>query len=591
MRAGGGVVVQGGVQVVRRQRPAQPLRQQRTDQHADGRHAQTKELRRNRAGLAQEGFDQQPGEDAAENRRQGALGGGAFPVGAEKERHEGAGQGDLVGRLDHVEDGQPGIERVGEHHAGKAENGQAHDEQELPVVQLRQETAQDVFGKGHRGREQGGGRTAHDRREHRAEENRLRENRRAFHDQGGQDALRIAVDQGAELRRIDQGGGVSNEHRHEGEAEIKRRAQHRTPDGDARAPGRGDALKNVLLRDGAQHHGDAGADERQPGLRIGLRKKGKFAGGARVFDDWQDAAGLVADQPGDEQKAAHDHAHLHEIENRHRQHAAEGGVGEHDGGAEHHAGRFAQGAAGDDVEQEAERLDLRRHPAQVGDDDAQRHQDFDAAAVAQAVKVAQGQDVEAVKARGEKEAGDDQAQAGAERIGDHAAQTLAHEGGRNAEHRFGPEPGGEHRGHDHRHGQMPAGHREILGGMHARRGKKADADRKEQIQDHEPDQHDAFSPVFAAVPEKSADYKVHAPVPGGNPAPAVRGRVFQSAARQRYLLSRYSARPWRAPSRPRPDCLMPPNGATALEIRPVLMPTMPYSSASPTRMQRPMSRL
>ena len=36
-------------------------------------------------------------------------------------------------------------------------------------------------------------------------------------------------------------------------------------------------------------------------------------------------------------------------------------------------------------------------------------------------------------------------------------------------------------------------------------------------------------------------------------------------------------RPYFEPSRPRPDCLTPPNGPTSLEIRPVLMPTMPYS--------------
>ena len=47
--------------------------------------------------------------------------------------------------------------------------------------------------------------------------------------------------------------------------------------------------------------------------------------------------------------------------------------------------------------------------------------------------------------------------------------------------------------------------------------------------------------------------------------------------------------PWREPSRPRPDCLTPPKGATSLEIRPVLMPTMPYSSARDTRQMRRLS--
>jgi hypothetical protein len=37
--------------------------------------------------------------------------------------------------------------------------------------------------------------------------------------------------------------------------------------------------------------------------------------------------------------------------------------------------------------------------------------------------------------------------------------------------------------------------------------------------------------------------------------------------------------------------LTPPNGTSAVLMSPVLMPTMPYSSASATRNTRPMSRL
>ena len=49
--------------------------------------------------------------------------------------------------------------------------------------------------------------------------------------------------------------------------------------------------------------------------------------------------------------------------------------------------------------------------------------------------------------------------------------------------------------------------------------------------------------------------------------------------------------PYFEPSRPMPDSFMPPNGATSVEMKPVLMPTMPYSSASATRQTRPTSRL
>src|SRR6185503_1351392 len=64
----------------------------------------------------------------------------------------------------------------------------------------------------------------------------------------------------------------------------------------------------------------------------------------------------------------------------------------------------------------------------------------------------------------------------------------------------------------------------------------------------------------------------------------------QIPPRQRYLTSRNSSSPYFDPSRPRPDSLTPPNGATSVEMMPVLMPTMPYSSASATRQMRPMSR-
>src|SRR5690606_27764312 len=56
--------------------------------------------------------------------------------------------------------------------------------------------------------------------------------------------------------------------------------------------------------------------------------------------------------------------------------------------------------------------------------------------------------------------------------------------------------------------------------------------------------------------------------------------------KHRYLISRYSSRPYFEPSRPSPDSLMPPNGATSVEMIPSLMPTMPHSSASATRQTR-----
>ena len=58
-----------------------------------------------------------------------------------------------------------------------------------------------------------------------------------------------------------------------------------------------------------------------------------------------------------------------------------------------------------------------------------------------------------------------------------------------------------------------------------------------------------------------------------------------------YLISRYSWMPSAPPSRPKPDCLTPPNGAAGLDTRPWLRPTMPVSSPSTTRNARLMSRV
>ena len=57
------------------------------------------------------------------------------------------------------------------------------------------------------------------------------------------------------------------------------------------------------------------------------------------------------------------------------------------------------------------------------------------------------------------------------------------------------------------------------------------------------------------------------------------------------FISRYSSIPYRDPSRPRPDSLMPPKGATSVEIAVSFTPTMPYSSASMTRHVRAWSEV
>src|SRR5262249_52203750 len=67
-------------------------------------------------------------------------------------------------------------------------------------------------------------------------------------------------------------------------------------------------------------------------------------------------------------------------------------------------------------------------------------------------------------------------------------------------------------------------------------------------------------------------------------------RADDHNAMHRYLTSRNSSMPYFDPSRPMPDSFTPPNGATSVEMMPVLMPPMPYPSASAPRQMRPTSR-
>src|SRR5262249_3891352 len=66
-------------------------------------------------------------------------------------------------------------------------------------------------------------------------------------------------------------------------------------------------------------------------------------------------------------------------------------------------------------------------------------------------------------------------------------------------------------------------------------------------------------------------------------------RAYQFS--ETYCVSRNSISPSCGPSRPRPLCFTPPNGAAGSDTSPRLSPTMPKSSFSDTRMPRPRSRV
>lgn len=74
------------------------------------------------------------------------------------------------------------------------------------------------------------------------------------------------------------------------------------------------------------------------------------------------------------------------------------------------------------------------------------------------------------------------------------------------------------------------------------------------------------------------------------PDRAARGPVDQLQSTLKYCVSWYSSMPSCAPSRPRPLCLKPPNGAAGSETRPRLMPIMPLSIRSASCRARLRSR-
>jgi len=122
------------------------------------------------------------------------------------------------------------------------------------------------------------------------------------------------------------------------------------------------------------------------------------------------AARHVADDPGNVEQADDDDAHLQEVGQRHRPHAAEQGVEQHHAHADVHAGLGRDLAVGEHAEHQTQRGDLCRHPAQVGQDDGDRAQHLHRATEAHAVVVTQGQQVELVERADEEQADQDQAQ-------------------------------------------------------------------------------------------------------------------------------------------------------------------------------------
>jgi hypothetical protein len=106
------------------------------------------------------------------------------------------------------------------------------------------------------------------------------------------------------------------------------------------------------------------------------------------------------------------------------------------------------------------------------------------------VEVADGQQVHAVEQPREQQRGDHQAHRRAEGVAGDAAQAILGEGGRYRQHRFGPEPGGEHGGHVHVQWQRAAGDQEVLGNVDAAGRQQPNGDGQGQVKGDESDEHD-----------------------------------------------------------------------------------------------------
>src|SRR5580700_9170755 len=91
--------------------------------------------------------------------------------------------------------------------------------------------------------------------------------------------------------------------------------------------------------------------------------------------------------------------------------------------------------------------------------------------------------------------------------------------------------------------------------------------------------------ILATIPVAAVDARADI-APGADQPLRGRFRVSVHHVTEMYCVSRNSSMPSCAPSRPRPDCFVPPNGAAGSETRPRLSPIMPKSSCSETRMPR-----
>ena len=129
----------------------------------------------------------------------------------------------------------------------------------------------------------------------------------------------------------------------------------------------------------------------------------------------------IANNSGDVDQATHDDGDLHKIQDGNGEHAAEHGIGEHDGGAEDHAFILGDQSVGNGKKYQAQCFDLCGYPTQIRHHNGECAQPFDGMVVAQAVIVANGQQIKAIEFGRKEKTRQDEAERSAEWVSNDTA--------------------------------------------------------------------------------------------------------------------------------------------------------------------------
>ena len=203
-----------------------------------------------------------------------------------------------------------------------------------------------------------------------------------------------------------------------------------------------------MLWNGAKGEGEEGPRHDPPAFAV-FGEEVELAVGRCLGDDLGGATGQVTHQQCHQCQTDENDHRLEQVGEGHRPHAAKDGVDHDDCRADEDAAVEIDGAAAENMDDQAQRRHLRRRPAQVRANDGQAGQHFNTLAIALFVEVANGQQVHAVKKLGKQQRRQHQAQAGAKGVAGDARQAVFGKRGRHRQHGFCAKPGCKHRGDVH----------------------------------------------------------------------------------------------------------------------------------------------